>query len=242
MHITMSKNDLQRLVFGLTGLAVDELELLETIKRFSDDIVAITSAKILFLVGSGRLYPVAGVSFDNKQDIIKKIQTGDILYFEKEPDNEFDKNAIKVIFATEHIGYIPKKIAIFLNDCIDELCGEVVHVVGGEEDKNLGLRFAFRRKSSINQKQIVNIDTVQYLLEDIVNTNGALIADAQMANIMSDDHKVAEVPQEVLESIPCLASTSQANSVEPDFAQSTASTPATSNTPTVPPKKEEDIF
>lgn len=191
MYINLTKNDLQKMIAQLTGVAADELELLEAIASFCDDPAEIKNAKILFLVGCGKLYPVNGVSFDNKQDVVKDIKDNDILNFIREPENEHDKNAIKVMFDAQHIGYIPKKVARLLQDCIDDLCGQVIHVVGDKDcNQSMGLRFIFRRKDSIAQKRIVNIDSVSYLLDDIKDTNKSIIARAQMHNIINNEHQL----------------------------------------------------
>lgn len=191
MYINLTKNDLQKMIAQLTGVAADELELLDSIASFCDDPIEIKNAKILFLVGCGKLYPVNGVSFDNKQDVVKDIKDNDILNFIREPENEHDKNAIKVMFDAQHIGYIPKKVARLLQDCIDDLCGQVIHVVGDKDcNQSMGLRFIFRRKDSIAQKRIVNIDSVSYLLDDIKDTNKSIIARAQMHNIINNEHQL----------------------------------------------------
>jgi len=200
MYINLTKNDLQKMIAQLTGVAADELELLDSIASFCDDPIEIKNAKILFLVGCGKLYPVNGVSFDNKQDVVKDIKDNDILDFIREPENEHDKNAIKVMFDTQHIGYVPKKVARLLQDCIDDLCGQVIHVVGDKDcNQSVGLRFIFRRKDSIAQKRIVNIDSVSYLLDDIKDTNKSIIARAQMHNIINNEHQLetTETPNDV---------------------------------------------
>ena len=194
MYIALTKNDLQKLISHLSGVVADELELLDAVIPFCDDLSDIKNSKILFLVGSGRLYPVKGVSFDNKQELIETIKDGDILHFVKEPENEYDKNAIKIVFNENHVGYISRKLSGILQDCINDLCGEVIHVVGTKEDnQNLGLRFVFRRKESIGRKQLVSLDTVSYLLEDIQEKNKHIITTAQMLNIINNEYQPSEI-------------------------------------------------
>ncbi|WP_332058360.1 HIRAN domain-containing protein [Streptococcus canis] len=42
-----------------------------------------------------------------------------MVYLEREPNNEFDKNAIKVLINNIHVGYIPKKKAKKIAKLID---------------------------------------------------------------------------------------------------------------------------
>ncbi len=50
-----------------------------------------------------------GVTFGNRQSVIKRLHRGDILQFVPEPDNAYDKNAIKILTASgEQIGYVSK--------------------------------------------------------------------------------------------------------------------------------------
>lgn len=51
---------------------------------------------------------VAGVTFEGRQDIIKNLEAGTALLFERDPENKFDKNAVKVIAEGKHIGFLPK--------------------------------------------------------------------------------------------------------------------------------------
>lgn len=62
------------------------------------------------------VFRVAGVSFDGRQEFLKKIFESKEkldLSFEREPDNPYDSNAIKVMINIGgelfRIGYVPKK-------------------------------------------------------------------------------------------------------------------------------------
>ena len=62
---------------------------------------------------------VVGVSYDNRQEICKRIMMGDKVYLEREPNNFHDSNAIKVLHNNNHFGYIPKETAINLAKILD---------------------------------------------------------------------------------------------------------------------------
>lgn len=63
---------------------------------------------------------VVGVSFSDRQDVIKTLKPEDPLFLSREKDNKFDVNAIKVETATQiHIGYLKKELAAELSPNID---------------------------------------------------------------------------------------------------------------------------
>lgn len=99
---------------------------------------------------------VAGVSFPNKdnssrQEILATIRLGSILTLEREPNNQFDQNAIKVNSASGCIGYLPKTLASqFTNTEIDSL--EVQLIKKGKTDSNIywaKIRIGISETSSI---------------------------------------------------------------------------------------------
>lgn len=56
------------------------------------------------------IFQVVGVTFDNRQAVIKKLQKGDSLFLVLEPTNPHDKNAIHVMNqSNQSVGYISKK-------------------------------------------------------------------------------------------------------------------------------------
>lgn len=63
---------------------------------------------------------VAGVTFNNRQSHIQKLQVGDPLILRRERDNKYDENAIAIYDIKENqIGYIPKDLAVKLVDILD---------------------------------------------------------------------------------------------------------------------------
>ena len=98
---------------------------------------------------------VVGVTFSNddgknRQSIISALNTlGEIypgrrLNLEREPTNEFDKNAIAVLGPYDHkLGYIQKDLAAKLAPLMDqyhEIRAEVVELLGNGDDFTYGLR------------------------------------------------------------------------------------------------------
>ena len=53
---------------------------------------------------------IAGTRYVDNQDVFKRLEKNDPLLLEREADNEYDSNAIKVLTTNgEKLGYIPKK-------------------------------------------------------------------------------------------------------------------------------------
>ncbi len=64
---------------------------------------------------------LVGVSFNGAQENIKKFGCADIGTYElvREPNNEHDPNAIRVVIAEFFLGYVPKNIASWLAPKMD---------------------------------------------------------------------------------------------------------------------------
>ena len=93
---------------------------------------------------------VVGVTFENRQEIIAKLQMGDRVWLEREPFNAYDVNAIKVTRNNgEQIGYISRHLARSLAPLMDRLgypvSGKVYLLTGScYEDYGLGVVIAFK--------------------------------------------------------------------------------------------------
>ena len=93
---------------------------------------------------------VAGEQYENydgssRQKAIKKCRTGQPVTLVREPDNEYDQNAIKVISSFGQIGYVGRNNAEWLSRIIDEGRGVSAHVEGiftddGERHVKLTIR------------------------------------------------------------------------------------------------------
>ena len=85
----------------------------------------------------------AGVTFDGRQNIIKKLKIGDKLRFLPEPTNPHDYHAVRIINEDgECIGYVPKERneKIFQNIVYDNMFLKIsVSAITGEGDTNCGV-------------------------------------------------------------------------------------------------------
>ena len=98
---------------------------------------------------------VAGVTKENDcgediQDILERMSEyfveGDELELEHEFDNPYDKNAIKVFWKGEHIGYIKRDLASTLVDYVDngQVEAELSEITGGDDGKSYGCNIFIR--------------------------------------------------------------------------------------------------
>lgn len=92
---------------------------------------------------------IAGVSFNGRQAYLKNLSIGDPLVLVREPDNNYDENAIKVTtIGGVQLGYIKAKLAEGIAPLMDKgskfIC-KVLELTGGE-DKNLGCNIIIRRE------------------------------------------------------------------------------------------------
>jgi len=89
--------------------------------------------------------PVVGVTFDNRQDVVRQLSEGERLWLVRQPDNAYDHNAIQVQRENgEAIGFLARGLASSLAPYIDRLeeplPAIVAYILGGEV---LGVRINF---------------------------------------------------------------------------------------------------
>jgi hypothetical protein len=70
---------------------------------------------------NGRLLlKLAGVTFENRQEVCRHLRIGDKLKLMKEPYNPYDNYAVKVMYQDQQCGYIPKEYSQSIAELIDE--------------------------------------------------------------------------------------------------------------------------
>lgn len=63
-------------------------------------------------IGIPQIFKVSGVSFH--KDVVNSLKENDILILEKDPQNKYDKNAIKILNSENKMcGFVPKKYTLF---------------------------------------------------------------------------------------------------------------------------------
>ena len=91
---------------------------------------------------------IVGVSFENRQDKIKELKENEELILEREPANQYDKNAIKILNSErEHLGYVNKEIAIDMAKAMDKglKFKVIVTSITGGKDNNYGCNIKIER-------------------------------------------------------------------------------------------------
>jgi len=92
---------------------------------------------------------VVGVTYENRQDIIRRMNVGEDLKLVAEHDNIYDKNAIKVLRSNgDQIGYLNKDLAarikLHFSSVQAFLHAEVLDIIGNSfKDQNLGIVIKF---------------------------------------------------------------------------------------------------
>ena len=92
---------------------------------------------------------IVGVSFEGRQDEIRSLEPGEELLVERQPDNEFDSQAIALIRESgAQLGYLRRQIAAELAPLMDAgtlYTARVEQVTGGEDGRSLGVNIRVER-------------------------------------------------------------------------------------------------
>lgn len=100
---------------------------------------------------------VVGISYEGRQRFIEKIKQGDALDLVRDPNNKYDRNAIKILTKSRlQLGFVRKELAQQLADAMDRgnryFC-EVTGITGKEKD-NQGVNIKiFKEEESTDAKE-----------------------------------------------------------------------------------------
>jgi single-stranded-DNA-specific exonuclease len=93
---------------------------------------------------------LAGVSFEGRQDVVARLQPGLALRLVRQPENEYDPNAIAVLDATgDQVGFLNRRLAAALAPELDRGAAysvSVADVTGGGEGASLGVNVLIERE------------------------------------------------------------------------------------------------
>ena len=86
------------------------------------------------------------------QEALKALSIGQVLFLVREPDNEYDPNAIAIYNGNVHLGYLPKDTAAKINkDVADGLVQcEVAELTGGtagKENRGCNILITIKREN-----------------------------------------------------------------------------------------------
>lgn len=96
---------------------------------------------------------LAGVSFEGRQDVVSALVPGAPLRLVRQPDNEFDPNAIAVLDPRgEQVGFLNRRLASVLAPALDAEVAydiEVTDVTGGDDGKSRGVNVLLSRRDLV---------------------------------------------------------------------------------------------
>lgn len=97
---------------------------------------------------------IAGVTYEDRQNVCSRVRKGDILQLEPEYDNPYDSNAIVVKFAGNVCGYIPKEFSKSINRRLqygENICCKSIDILGGDVF-NIGIEILISSNEEFNEK------------------------------------------------------------------------------------------
>jgi hypothetical protein len=107
---------------------------------------------------------IVGVSFENRQEVVARLQVGDRIWLEREPNNPFDRNAIMVCCNNgDQVGYLSAKLAASIAYLFDRYGKPVhgkVHLLTGSSFDNysLGVIILFKLPRLRKPNQLADSD------------------------------------------------------------------------------------
>lgn len=91
---------------------------------------------------------VVGVTFENRQDYIKEMKIGEKIILERDKNNPYDKNAIKVVNSKgKQIGFISKDLASKIAGKMDKgvkYRAAVSDITGNKDSGVMGVNLIIR--------------------------------------------------------------------------------------------------
>jgi single-stranded-DNA-specific exonuclease len=95
---------------------------------------------------------LAGVTFEGRQDALERLSAGAPLRLERQPDNQFDANAVALFDPHGgQVGFFNRRLAAALSPSIDAGVAydvEVTEVTGGDEGRSLGVNVLVSRRDA----------------------------------------------------------------------------------------------
>jgi len=96
---------------------------------------------------------LAGVSFEGRQEVVARLTPGTPLRVVRQPDNEFDPNAIAILDPHgDQVGFLNRRLSGVLAKSVDagvEYDVEVTDVTGGGEGRSLGVNVLLTRRDVV---------------------------------------------------------------------------------------------
>jgi formylglycine-generating enzyme required for sulfatase activity len=131
---------------------------------------------------------IAGVSFENRQEIIRKLYNGQKVILIREPQNMHDNNAIAVTtLSNEKIGYLNRELALKYSSFMDlinyKIVGTILTLSKSKNSSNIGVKISFTSDYHTNlilgQKylEINELTALSRQINAVIDTNTKFYAE-----------------------------------------------------------------
>ncbi len=113
---------------------------------------------------------IVGVSFDNRQEILKALSPGRELSLKREPENPKDQYAVAVEFENQKIGYLKRGLAFHLAPLLDRgIIYDVLvaEITGGERGKHIGVNITLTKHTDERLQDDASCTSIPAKAEDI---------------------------------------------------------------------------
>ena len=133
------------------------------------------------------------MSYGDRQKVAASLQTGDILYLRREPENPASKFAIGIYTSkNEHVGYINERLARVLAPLLDagvEYTASVLAVTGGDKEGiHIGLNILVERVSSTEGEKLKD-DFDEYFTPKKRVRSGDSVSEAEHVEVLETVRK-----------------------------------------------------
>lgn len=110
-----------------------------------------------------------GVTFENRQDVVEQLVAGQAVALQREPDNEYDANAIAVLADGQQIGYLKRNIARHLAPNFDNgvTYSAMVVQVTGDTERSRGVNLFIQRTDVQQEAQAEEQEALRAQLEEL---------------------------------------------------------------------------
>ncbi len=144
---------------------------------------------------------VVGVTFDNRQDLVRQLNPGEKLYLVREAANAHDANAIRIERADgSQVGYLHARLAKNLAPYIDRgehFTAMVSQVTGGEDDRSYGVNIIIQKYGADSAARVAESKIIRHRLRALPDT--ALLEQIRLA--LLGEHDYRDKQREALDSL-----------------------------------------